>query len=168
LHHVAIGCVIHIVTAGTLYKTSRNFVHSCKYHVVWCPKYCRPVLDEEVAQRQAELIELEVMPDHVLLLCEVAPQFGTHRLVASCVEGGRLDAGRARELWPGVDTLLQAASSLAKQPASGGHMPASFGLWPESEPVAWEAGANAAEVRDAVPVGGEPGIDCWTARTPCL
>ena len=88
--------------------------------------------------------------------------------LASCVEGGRLDAGRARELWPGVDALLQAASSLAKQPASSGHMPASFGLWPESEPVAWKAGANAAEVRDAVPVGGEPGRGCWTTRTPCL
>ena len=74
------------------YKSNRNVVYSCKYHVVWCPKYRRGVLvsgvDErlkailrEVAQeRQAEVIELEVM-DHVHLLVEVDPQFGIHRLI---------------------------------------------------------------------------------------
>lgn len=30
---------------------------------------------------KAELLELEVMPDHVHLLCEVDPQFGIHRYV---------------------------------------------------------------------------------------
>ena len=75
------------------YKSNRNIVYSYKYHVVWCPKYRRGVLvsgvDErlkailrEVAQeRQAEVIELEVMPDHVHLLVEVDPQFGIHRLI---------------------------------------------------------------------------------------
>jgi len=33
------------------------------------------------ADRQAELIELEVMPDHVHLLVDVDPQYGIHRLV---------------------------------------------------------------------------------------
>lgn len=75
------------------YKPNRNIVYSCKYPVVWCPKYRRGVLvsgvDErlkailrEVAQeRQAEVIELEVMPDPVHLLVEVDPQFGIHRLI---------------------------------------------------------------------------------------
>jgi putative transposase len=37
---------------------------------------------QEVAlERQAEVIELEVMPDHVHVLVEVHPQFGVHRLV---------------------------------------------------------------------------------------
>jgi putative transposase len=31
--------------------------------------------------RNAQLIELEVMPDHVHLLVDVDPQFGVHRLV---------------------------------------------------------------------------------------
>lgn len=36
----------------------------------------------EVAQeRNAHVVELEVMPDHVHLLVEVDPQFGIHRLV---------------------------------------------------------------------------------------
>ncbi|WP_195837092.1 transposase, partial [Sharpea porci] len=26
------------------YKSNHNVVYSCKYHVVWCPKYRRSVL----------------------------------------------------------------------------------------------------------------------------
>ena len=75
------------------YKSNHNIVYSCKYHVVWCPKYRRRVLAGEVEERlkailhevaderQAEIIELEIMPDHVHLLVEVDPQFGIHRLI---------------------------------------------------------------------------------------
>jgi putative transposase len=75
------------------FESNRNIVYSCKYHVVWCPKYRRPVLvndvhirlkeiiHQTVTELQSEVIELEVMPDHVHLLCEVDPQFGIHRLV---------------------------------------------------------------------------------------
>jgi putative transposase len=63
------------------------------YHVVWCPKFRRPVLSDGVDQRlkailrdvasetRSDLIEVEVMPDHVHLLIEVDPQFGIHRFV---------------------------------------------------------------------------------------
>lgn len=75
------------------YKSNLNVVYSCKYHVVWCPKFRRPVLVNGVDRRlkailrdvtvetRSELIELEVMPDHVHLLVEVDPQFGVHRFV---------------------------------------------------------------------------------------
>ena len=76
------------------YKSNRNVYYSCKYHVVWCPKYRRAVLSDtaiatrleiiirEVCQEhQAEVREIEVMPDHVHLLVECDPQFGIHRLV---------------------------------------------------------------------------------------
>ncbi|MHB1630202.1 MAG: IS200/IS605 family transposase [Bacilli bacterium] len=75
------------------YKTNLSVVYSCKYHVVWCPKYRRKVLvdgvDERLkelirevaAERQADILELEVMPDHVHLLIGVDPQFGIHHLV---------------------------------------------------------------------------------------
>ena len=74
-------------------KSNRNVVYSCKYHVVWCPKYRRPVLVDGVDARlkeiirqtadelQAEIVELKVVSDHVHLLCEIDPQFGIHRLV---------------------------------------------------------------------------------------
>ena len=62
------------------FRSDRNVVYSCQYHVVWCPKYRRRVLIDgvdvrlktiigEVANgRQAEVIEMEVMPDHVHFL----------------------------------------------------------------------------------------------------
>ena len=34
-----------------------------------------------VAESQADIIEMEVMPDHVHLLMEIDPQFGIHRAV---------------------------------------------------------------------------------------
>ena len=57
------------------YKSNRNVVYSCKYHVVWCPKYRRPVLVEGIDERlrvilrevagetRSEILEMEVMPD---------------------------------------------------------------------------------------------------------
>ena len=75
------------------YKCNNNITYSCKYHVIWCSKYRRKVLVEEVGQRLKELIvgvaselrvdiiEIEIMPDHVHLLLEVDPQFGIHRAV---------------------------------------------------------------------------------------
>ena len=68
-------------------------VYSCKYHVVWCPKYRRKVLVDGIDVRLKELIEnickesnidvieMEIMPDHVHLLIEVAPQYGINRAV---------------------------------------------------------------------------------------
>lgn len=78
---------------STFYRSNNNIVFSCKFHVVWCPKYRRSVLvdgaDEALKRvvervclaRDVELIELEVMPDHVHLLVDVDPQYGIHRLV---------------------------------------------------------------------------------------
>ncbi len=75
------------------YRNNNNIVYSCKYHVVWCPKYRRKVLvdgidvrfkelaEEVCTKRHIDLIEMEVMPDHVHLLLEVDPQFGIHRAV---------------------------------------------------------------------------------------
>lgn len=74
-------------------KSNRNIAYSCKYHVVFCPKYRRPVLVDRVDDRlksllaevatdtRSELLQVEVMPDHVHLLVEVDPQFGIHRFV---------------------------------------------------------------------------------------
>ena len=75
------------------YKSNHNVVYSCKYHVVWCPKYRRSVLingvdirlkeliKETCNQLNVEIIEMEIMPDHVHLIMEVDPQFGVHKAV---------------------------------------------------------------------------------------
>lgn len=41
----------------------------------------KAILHEVAQERKAEIIELEIMPDHVHLLVEVDPQFGIHRLI---------------------------------------------------------------------------------------
>ena len=51
------------------YKSNNNVVYSCKYHVVWCPKYRRKVLTGEIEVRLKELI------------IEVDPQYGINRAV---------------------------------------------------------------------------------------
>lgn len=75
------------------YKSNNNVVYSCKYHVVWCPKYRRKVIVGEVELRlkelikticsdlHVEIIEMELMPDHVHLLLEVDPQYGVHKVI---------------------------------------------------------------------------------------
>ena len=75
------------------YKHNNNITYSCKYHIVWYPKYRRKVLIEGVDVRlkqilalvaielNSELIEVEVMPDHVQVLVECDPQFGIAKLV---------------------------------------------------------------------------------------
>ncbi len=75
------------------YKSNNNIIYSCKYHVIWCPKYRRKVLINGVDMRlkdiiekmsnelNFEIIELNVMSDHVHLLCEVDPQMGIHKMV---------------------------------------------------------------------------------------
>jgi putative transposase len=74
--------------------------------------------------------------------------------LAMCVEGDRLNAGRACEVWPGVDALLRAALGRINEPASGGSHPASFGLpaagrRQSRSPVA--SGVKVSETRDVVP-----------------
>ena len=75
------------------YKSNKNIVYSCKYHIVWCPKYRRKVLIGEIETRlkeviintcleiKVDIIEMEIMPDHVHLLIEVDPQYGVHKAI---------------------------------------------------------------------------------------
>ena len=74
-------------------ESNHNIVFDCKYHVVFCPKYRKKVLKEPVDTRLkelllekamelcAEIVEMEIMPDHVHLLIKCDPQFGIHRVV---------------------------------------------------------------------------------------
>lgn len=85
--------IITMYNTDMEYKNNNNIVYSCKYHVVFCPKYRRKVLVGDVEARLKELVvqickdirvdllEMEVMPDHIHLLLEVDPQFGIHKAV---------------------------------------------------------------------------------------
>lgn len=75
------------------YSSNNNVVYSCHYHVIWCQKYRRPVLEKDISKRlkdiieetclecRSEAVELEVMPDHVHLVASCDPQYGIHQLV---------------------------------------------------------------------------------------
>jgi putative transposase len=74
-------------------ESNHNIVFDCKYHVVFCPKYRIKVLKEPVNTRlkslllekskelDVEIVEMEIMPDHVHLLIKCDPQFGIHKVV---------------------------------------------------------------------------------------
>jgi len=76
-------------------QANRNSAYSCRYHVVFCPKYRRKVLVppidgrlkrlllESIEKWGQEFIEMDVMPDHVHVLVGCDPQCGIHRLVKS-------------------------------------------------------------------------------------
>ena len=96
--------MLYTIPMGRMsYKSNKNVFYSCKYHIVWCPKYRRKVLVgpidarlkqiiEEVCQEHNfEILSMDVMPDHVHLLVECDPQFGIHKLV-------RLLKGRSSRL----------------------------------------------------------------------
>lgn len=92
-------------------RQNGNIVYRCNYHVVWCPKWRRPVITSDdpslnnppidgdpgpVDTRLKEIIheladetgsiiqELEVMPDHVHMLVSVDPQYGVGKFTRMC------------------------------------------------------------------------------------
>jgi len=63
------------------YHTTHSWVYSCQYHVVFCPKY-RKLIIEKQSEYGYTVLEMEVMPDHVHLLLDVNPQIGIASVIA--------------------------------------------------------------------------------------
>lgn len=75
------------------YKSNSHFVFCCNYHVVFTPKYRRSVLSDDISKRLKEifysiseeinvdLIELEIMPDHVHMVVNCDPSFGITKTI---------------------------------------------------------------------------------------
>jgi putative transposase len=82
-----------IVSPHKKYDSDGQFVFSCQYHVIFCPKYRRKVLIDGIdirikvliEEKQEEygysVIDSEVMPDHVHLLLSVNPKIGIYSIV---------------------------------------------------------------------------------------
>jgi putative transposase len=78
------------------YGRTAGAVHNIGLHLVWCPKYRRPVLGGRVADRLRSLIEakcaergwtvqaLEVMPDHVHLVVRTGPNASPALVAHQC------------------------------------------------------------------------------------
>ena len=75
------------------YNTSEHLVYLCRYHVIFCPKYRRRIFVDGIDVRTKQIffntakvhdfqiLEMEVMPDHVHLLIECNPRYGIMQCV---------------------------------------------------------------------------------------
>lgn len=97
------------------YKTKTHLTYSCQYHVVFCPKYRRNIfingIDEslksifnEVAIKYYfNIIEMEVMPNHIHLLIDCNPRFG----IMNCINRLKsTSANKLPKLYPELKTKL--------------------------------------------------------------
>ncbi len=96
----------------TAYRHGSHTVYQCHYHLVFIPKYRKPVLRGEVGQRLRDLIreicrahDIEILqghirPDHVHLLLSVPPTLSPSRVMNAIK--GRSTLNRTfwgRHLW---------------------------------------------------------------------
>lgn len=75
------------------YKHDNHLVYSCQYHVIFCSKYRRKILNDNIANRLKQLIiekqteyfyqvlDMEILLDHVHLLIDVNPKKGVYTIV---------------------------------------------------------------------------------------
>jgi putative transposase len=88
-----------IAKTGKKYNSDGDFIYSCQYHVIFCPKYRRKVLEEPIAKRLKELVlskqeeygylveDMEVLLDHVHLILDVNPKLGGVYRIVSKIKG---------------------------------------------------------------------------------
>ncbi len=84
---------MEILNTNKSYKKDSHLVYSCQYHIIFCPKYRRKVLKDGIDVRFKEIvlenqikfkynvIEMEVMEDHVHLLLDIHPKIGVYEVV---------------------------------------------------------------------------------------
>ena len=70
------------------YKSTDHLFYSCQYHVIFCPKYRKPIIKGEIEKRLKEIlnevanendfqiVEMETMPDHIHMIVDCNPRFG--------------------------------------------------------------------------------------------
>lgn len=78
---------------NTEYTHKKGIVYKNQFHVIWCPKYRRPVLTDGVDVRLKEVLHevaaeldvtikaLEVMPDHVHIFIDFDPRRSIHSVI---------------------------------------------------------------------------------------
>ena len=76
---------MRLETPDLVYQTTRYSTYACEYHIIWCTKYRRSALSDEIQARFKELVlesedkygfiarALETMADHVHLLISIPP-----------------------------------------------------------------------------------------------
>jgi len=109
------GLILNIEQLRKGYHTSAHLVYSCQCHVIFCPKYRRKILIDEIYARlveifaevatkhQFKIIEQEIMPDHVHLLIDVNPRF---RIMQAVTKLKAVSSRTLRKEFPSLKTRL--------------------------------------------------------------
>ena len=76
------------------FRRLSHSIYECKYHLVFCPKYRRPILKDEVREyvrgeianllRQkegVEIIEMNVQSDHIHLIVWIPPKYAVSQVM---------------------------------------------------------------------------------------
>ena len=96
-----------------VYESLRHTTWECKYHVVFIPKCRRKVLYGQLRQelgvviralageRESEIIERHLMPDHVHMMISVPPKYSVAQVIGymkgkSAIHIARVYAGRRK------------------------------------------------------------------------
>ena len=78
---------------GNRWTKSKTVVYNIGYHLIWCSKYRRKVLTgdaetrlkellaEKAGQIDIEIVQMEIMPDHVHLFVKTTPVNSPHYIV---------------------------------------------------------------------------------------
>lgn len=74
-------------------KSLNHTLWECKYHVVWIPKYRRKTIYDQLrkylgstfndlaAQKESQILEGHLQPDHVHMLISIPPKYGVSQVV---------------------------------------------------------------------------------------
>lgn len=86
---------MNIETPTKIYHKSDKIVYSCLYHVIFCTKYRKLLLQDTSVQNRTKtlfnnvaqqhnfsILEMEVLSDHVHLLLDVNPRLG----ICKCIK----------------------------------------------------------------------------------
>lgn len=114
-------------------EQTRHAHYNIHYHLVWCPKFRRPVLSGEVGKRLAELIpveverldgrvlELVVQPDHVHLFATFPPTIAIAQIMFR-LKGAT--AYRLRKEFPHLKSRLPSLWTRSYYAGTAGHVSA--------------------------------------------
>ncbi len=113
------------------YIHKQGLVYKNQFHVVFCPKYRRPVLVdgvdvrlkeillEKAAELDVKILSIEIMPDHVHLFISFDPRLMLHKII-KILKGA--SARILREEFPSLKSRLPSMWTRSYFSCSVGHI----------------------------------------------
>ena len=114
-------------------KRTRHATYTINYHLVWCPKFRRPVLEGAVGKRLAELLpeyvqeldgellDLVVQPDHVHLFASFPPTLAINQIMHK-LKGA--SSHQLRQEFPMLNSRLPSLWTRSHYAGTAGHVSA--------------------------------------------